>query len=81
MLGVFMNFIPSHMINDWNYNGMATMPIQNLDDKKADIKQIVFTRGGQKYPYMYNLDLEQKDEPEQEQYDPQFVRGGIDAIK
>ena len=81
VLGVFMNFIPSHMINDWNYNGMATMPIQNTDDKKADIKQIVFTRGGQKYPYMYNLDLEQKDEPEQEQYDPQFVRGGIDAIK
>jgi len=81
VLGVFMNFIPSHMINDWNYNGMATMPIQNLDDTKADIKQVVFTRGGQKYPYMYNLDLEQKDEPDQEQYDPQFVRGGIDAIK
>ena len=81
VLGVFMNFIPSHMINDWNYNGMATMPIQNTDDKKADIKQIVFTRGGQKYPYMYNIDLEQKDQPALEMYDPQFVRGGIDAIK
>ena len=81
VLGIFMNFIPSHMINDFNYNGMATMPIQNLDDKKADIKQIVFTRGGQKYPFMYNLDLEQKDEPGQEMIDPQFTRGGIDAIK
>ncbi len=81
VLGIFMNFIPSHMINDFNYNGMSTMPIQNDDDKKADIKQIVFTRGGQKYPYMFNLDLEQKDEPDQEMLDPQFIRGGVDAIK
>ncbi len=81
VLGIFMNFIPSHMINDWNYNGMATMPIQNKDNTKADLKQIVYTRGGQKYPFMYNLDLEQKEEPQQEMFDPQFVRGGIDAIK
>ena len=30
---------------------------------------------------MYNLDLEQKDEQQQEMLDPQFIRGGIDAIK
>ena len=81
VLGIFMNFIPSKMINDWNYNGMATMPIQNTGGSKADIFQVVYTRGGQKYPYMYNLDLEQKETKAQELFDPQFVRGGIDAIK
>jgi hypothetical protein len=81
VLGVFMNFIPSHMINNWDANGMATMPLQNADNSRADIKQIVYTRGGQKYPFMFNLDLEQKTQPLQEQYDPVFVRNGIDAIR
>ncbi len=81
VLGVFMNFIPSHMINNWDANGMATMPLQNINNKRADIKQIVYTRGGQKYPYMFNIDLEQKDQPLQQQFDPQFVRTGIDAVR
>ena len=81
VLSIFANFIPSPMINNFDRNGMATMPLQNADNTKADILQIVFTRGGQKYPFMYNLDLEQKNQPLQEQYDPVFVRNGIDAIK
>ena len=81
VLGIFCNFIPSTYINNWDANGMSTMPLQNEDNTRADIKQIVFTRGGQKYPFMYNLDLEQKDQPLQEQFDPVFVRNGIDAIR
>ena len=81
VLGIFMNFIPSHMINNFDANGMATMPLQNADNSRADVKQIVFTRGGQKYPFMYNVDLEQKTESDQETIDPQFTRTGIDAIR
>ena len=81
VLGVFMNFIPSAMINNLDYNGMTTMPLQNKNAHRADLTQIIYTRGGQKYPFMFNIDLAQKEDSTIQQYDPVFVRGGIDAIK
>ena len=81
VLGIAMNFLPSFMINNLDYNGMTTGPLTNKDGRNCNINQIIFTRGGQKYPYMYNLDLEQLDVPLQLTYDPVFVRNSLDATK
>ena len=81
VLGIAMNFLPSFMINNFNYNGMTAGPLTNKNGRTANIKQIIFTRGGQKYPFMYNLDLEQLNVPTQLKYDPVFVRNSLDATK
>ena len=84
VLGVFANFLPSESINSLNADGTATPPIINAGGEVADISQVVFTRGGTRYPLEYNLDTSQKADTalsQQDFVDSQLTRNYLNSIK
>ena len=84
VLGVFANFLPSSHINNLSADGTATPPLINTGGDVADINQVVFTRGGTRYPLEYNLDTSQREDTalaSQEQVDSQLMRNYLNSIK
>ena len=77
---VFMNFIPSSHLNNLNHNSMATLIPTRADGTIADLSQVVFTKGGIRYPLDYNIDTAYKQDNKQRQVDPQVIRNGLNAI-
>jgi len=82
VLGVFMNFIPSANLNNLTYDGFSTDPMVNdlATGDIAEIKQVVFTKGGQRLPLMYNLDTNVRDDPNSIIADPQLTRAFMSAF-
>ncbi len=78
---VFANFVPSSYINTYAHDGLSTLPLMNAGDTVAPIKQIVFTRGGVRYPLQYNLDTNVKNNTGNLNADPQLVKNFVNAIK
>jgi hypothetical protein len=83
VLSVFANTIPASHINNLGHNGLATLPITNKTGKTANIEQLVFTRGGEKFPIEYNIDTIHIGDllGDQRSYDAQIVREGMSAIR
>ena len=72
VLGCFMNFLPAQNINNIKSDGMATAGLVGSsnsygesasNDFPAFVKQAVFMKGAERFPLEYNLDLLQKDSP------------------
>ncbi len=63
VLGVFGNMISANKINNRGENGLSNnFPVNGgADQSPAEIKQLFFTRGGERYPLEYNIDTVQKD--------------------
>ena len=82
VLGGFMTFIPSEMLNNIKYDSFQTTPlINNLSAGEiAPIKQIILTKGGERMPFMYNLDTNVRDNANSIIADPQIVRNYISAF-
>lgn len=80
VLGVFGRFVPTSFINNLTQNGLATLYPRKSATESAAIEQIVFTRGGERFPLIYNLDTLQKTTPTDESADPQVVRNFMNAI-
>jgi len=81
VLGVFGNMIPAKMINNVQANGLANSYPQNANDTAADINQIFFLRGGEKFPIEYNIDTIQKDNGSNVVADAQVVQEYMNAIQ
>lgn len=83
VLGVFGNMITASKINNGNQNGLTCNFPVNSDtgETKANIKQIFFTRGGERFPLEYNIDTLQKDNSADTNADPQVIRNYLNAIK
>ena len=80
VLGVWMNFIEANRINNWQYNSLSTRWIHNSGGDEAPIKNLVFTRGGVKFPNNYDTQTLQKTAPTNTFSDPSLVKGYIDSI-
>ncbi len=80
VLGAFVNIVPSRYINNFASDGLGTTPILNSDDTVADIKQIVFTRGGIRFPLMYDIETQAKDDPDNFDGDPQQLKNFVNAL-
>tara|TARA_R110002167_G_scaffold11857_3_gene51286 strand:+ start:920 stop:2251 length:1332 start_codon:yes stop_codon:yes gene_type:complete len=80
VLGVWMNFIEANRINNWRYNSLSTRLIHNSTNNRAPIRNLVFTRGGVKFPNNYDTVTLQQDNPTDNFADPSIVSGYIDAI-
>jgi len=82
VLGVFMNFIPSSYLNNLAQDGFQTSPLINdlATGDVAQLKQVVFTKGGQRLPLMYNLDTNVRTDPDSEIADPQVTRNFMDTF-
>jgi hypothetical protein len=80
VLSVFCNFITSSHINNRGYNGMATYYPVNSDNTTATIRQLVFTRGGERLPLEYNIDTIQSRDPTNKFPDCQITRNYLNSI-
>jgi hypothetical protein len=80
VLSVFMNFIPSNYLNNLGYDGFQTTPLMNGATEVAPINQVVFTRGGQKIGFEYNLDTNVRDNQNSIIADPQLLRFYMNAF-
>ena len=84
VLGVFVNFIPSEYINNLSYDGTASGPLVNAGGSVANINQLVFTRGGTRFPLEYNIDTIQKSDPGTDGalvVDSQVMRNFLNSVK
>ncbi len=84
-LSAFFNVIPSSRLNNLAEDGLATIPFTNSDGSVAEIKQLIFTRNGVKFPLQYNLDtnVNPKFIPSGTTYDvadPQILRNALDSL-
>ena len=80
VLGVWMNFIEANRINNWRYNSLSTRFIHNSTNGRAPIRNLVFTRGGVKFPDNYDTVTLQQNEPTDKFSDPSVVSGYMNAI-
>ena len=82
VLGGFLTFIPSEMLNNIKFDSFQTTPlINNLSaGELAPIKQIILSKGGERMPFMYNLDANVRDNANSIIADPQIVRNYIGAF-
>jgi hypothetical protein len=80
VLGVFMNIVPASHINNLIQDGLASLPFTNSDGSMAKVKQLVFTRAGERYPLQYNVDTLQKTTLTDNIVDPQLVRNYMDSV-
>ncbi len=80
-LGVFMNMCPSKYLNNLGFNSFATTTPLNANGSQADIRQIIFTRAGQRIPVNFNIDTNVKDSASTAVVDPQQLTFGRDSIK
>lgn len=74
-----LNFIPSDYLNNLNQNSLQTINPLTKDGSIADISQVVFTKGGSRYPFDYNIDTSFKN-GNKEQVDPQVVRNFMNSV-
>tara|TARA_R110001592_G_scaffold68834_5_gene211079 strand:- start:60 stop:1394 length:1335 start_codon:yes stop_codon:yes gene_type:complete len=61
VLGVFGNVISADKINNRAQNGLTNNYPVNNDSTAAPIKQLFFTRGGERFPLEYNVNALQRD--------------------
>ena len=82
VLGIFMNFIPSTYLNNYSYDGFQTTPLINdlASEDIAEIKQLIFLRGGERVGLAYNLDTNVRDDPNSTISDPDLVRNYINSF-
>lgn len=85
-LSAFFNIIPSSRLNNLGEDSFATLPFVNTDGNGvANIKQLIFTRNGVKFPLQYNIDtnVNPKFIPSGTTYypqDPQVLRNAMDSL-
>ena len=84
VLGVFGNIISADKINNRGENGLSNNFPVNSDGSSAKIKQLFFTRGGERFPIEYNIDTLQKSnvdiEKNNDYADPEIVQQYMNAV-
>jgi len=80
VLGCFANIVPAAHINNYLYDGLATLYPTNADGSSADIKELFFTRNGSKFPLDFNVNTLQQIDLSNPTIDPQIVYYYMDAL-
>tara|TARA_R100000654_G_scaffold13566_1_gene29483 strand:- start:480 stop:1280 length:801 start_codon:yes stop_codon:yes gene_type:complete len=80
VLGCFANVVPAAHINNYLFDGLATLYPTNTDGAAAEIKELFFTRNGSKFPLDFNVETIQSTDPSNKTIDPQIVYYYMDAI-
>tara|TARA_R100000654_G_scaffold163_6_gene581 strand:- start:2270 stop:3580 length:1311 start_codon:yes stop_codon:yes gene_type:complete len=80
VLGCFANIVPAAHINNYLFDGLATLYPTNEDGSSADIKELFFTRNGSKFPLDFNVNTIQQDDLTNPTIDPQLVYYYMDAL-
>ena len=82
VLAVFANFVTSSHVNNYAENGLATYDIREAGDTNdAVITELIFTKGGARFPLEYDITSVQRDYPGNTSGDGQLLRSFMNAIK
>ena len=74
VISAFITFTPSAYINNKAQNGYLTyLPTKN-DDSLANVLDVAYLKGGERFPYQFVIDTNVKDTPDTRVVDPQVVR-------
>ena len=82
-LGAFFNVCPSENLNNTKQDGFACLPFTNSDGSIARLNQLIWTRGGVKFPYQFNIDTNVKNLANSIKYnveDPQVIMNVISSF-
>ena len=86
-LGCFFNVIPSAQLNNFANNGYSCLPFTNTTGSVAQVRQVIFTRNGVKFPLQYNIDtnvnirnMSSTDAANYWSPDPQIVMNVLDSF-
>jgi hypothetical protein len=77
---VFMNFIQSSYLNNLAQNSLQTIIPITKTGAIADLSQVVFTKGGSRYPLDYNIDTQFKKDSTNPNVDPQVIRNFVNSV-
>ena len=77
---VFMNFITSSYLNNLDQNSLQTINPLTSGGDIANVDQVVFTKGGARYPLDYNIDTQYKLDKTNKKVDPQVIRNFMNAV-
>ncbi len=77
---LFMNFIPSNFLNNLEENSLQTIIPLTSTGAIANVNQVVFTKGGARYPLDYNIDTAHKQDKTNKKVDPQVIRNFMNAV-
>ena len=77
VLSSFMNFVPSRWLNNRSFNSQSSVYPSLLAGTPAKVQQVIFTKGGMKYPLSYDVNTQDKQTPDSDTpplCDPQLFR-------
>ena len=77
---LFMNFVPSNYLNNIEQNSLQTIIPVTSTGAIADLSQVVFTKGGARYPLDYNIDTQYRQDSTNKKVDPQVIRNFMNAV-
>tara|TARA_R100001460_G_scaffold10953_1_gene25670 strand:+ start:515 stop:1810 length:1296 start_codon:yes stop_codon:yes gene_type:complete len=78
---VFSSFVPSSYLNNRSQNGYSTVMITNTDDNVANVKKLVWQKGGALYPKMFENNSVVRDSPQTILSDPVILKDYVSAVK
>lgn len=55
VLGAFVNFLPSEMVNSYTYDGQRTLPLMSTATSPCKPEEVNFLKGGVRYPLDYAI--------------------------
>tara|TARA_B100001094_G_C18196316_1_gene811488 strand:+ start:15812 stop:17152 length:1341 start_codon:yes stop_codon:yes gene_type:complete len=77
---VFASFIPSNFLNNYGENGYATLYPSNADGSIANVRKLMWTKGGALYPKQFEVNTNVRDSPNTVLVDPVVIKDYISAI-
>ena len=77
---VFMNFLTSSYLNNLDQNSLQTINPMTKAGDIANVDQVVFTKGGARYPLDYNVDTQFKLDKTNLKVDPQVIRNFMNSV-
>ena len=78
---VFSSFVPSQFLNNRSQNGYSTLMITNKDNSVANVKKIVWQKGGRLYPKMFENNSVIRDSPSTLLADPVILKDYVSSVK
>ena len=81
VLSVFCNFITASDINSYDANGMETLDIRQDNGTGATLTDVVFTKGGMRFPLDYDIVTVQRDNSNNDSADGQIIRNFLNSVR
>lgn len=78
---VFSSFVPSSYLNNRSQNGYSTLMLTNKDNKVANVKKLIWQKGGSLYPKMFENNSIVRDSPSTLLSDPVILKDYVSSVK